>query len=264
MISVAGVFSSEYDARRVAGKLRGAGLRDDRLALLLPAGSGATKAVPVTSAEQPGIGKAVGATVGAAVGAAAGAEVGAILTAVIPGVGPVIAAGLLGAALVGLAAGVGAGATLGSKLDNSLSEGIPEDELYIYEDALRHGRSVVIALADNEQSAEPMRSIMKQMGAETVDAARDKWWVGLRDVEREHYTAAHGRDFKRDEAFYRCGFEAAMHARTRGKEFDQVASEMAEDLEELQQQYPGVEVEEPFRRGYERGRAHFEFLRGKK
>jgi hypothetical protein len=53
MISVAGVFPSQYDARRVAGKLRGSGLRDDRLALLLPAGPRGTKAVPVTSAQQP-------------------------------------------------------------------------------------------------------------------------------------------------------------------------------------------------------------------
>ena len=48
-----------------------------------------------------------------------------------------------------------------------------------------------------------------------------------------------GRQFGDGEKFYLLGFEAALHARNRCKEFDQIASEMASDLEELQQQYPG-------------------------
>jgi hypothetical protein len=39
--------------------------------------------------------------------------------------------------------------------------------------------------------------------------------------------------------------------------------ELAQDIEDLQRQYPGSEVEEPFRRGYERGRAHFETTRAR-
>lgn len=48
-----------------------------------------------------------------------------------------------------------------------------------------------------------------------------------------------GRQFGDGEKFYLLGFEAALHARNRCKEFDQIASEMASDLEQLQQQYPG-------------------------
>jgi len=59
------------------------------------------------------------------------------------------------------------------------------------------------------------------------------------------------------------GLQAALHARTRGKEYDQVLNEMAQDMEDLERQYPGSDVEEPFRRGYERGRAHFEATRGR-
>jgi hypothetical protein len=86
--------------------------------------------------------------------------------------------------------------------------------------------------------------------------------ICLRDAEKEHYDGS-GGTFHRDEIFYRPGFQAALHARTRGKEYDQVLNEMAQDIEDLQRQYPGSEVEEPFRRGYERGRAHFEASRAR-
>lgn len=69
-----------------------------------------------------------------------------------------------------------------------------------------------------------------------------------------------GRQFGDGEKFYLLGFEAALHARNRCKEFDQIASEMASDLEELQQQYPGAAVEEPFARGFERGREYYQRL----
>jgi hypothetical protein len=49
-----------------------------------------------------------------------------------------------------------------------------------------------------------------------------------------------GQRFGDGEKFYLLGFEAALHARNRCKEFDQIASEMTSDLEELQQQYPRV------------------------
>jgi len=94
-------------------------------------------------------------------------------------------------------------------------------------------------------------------GAETVDAARDKWWIGLRSAEREHYSSR-GRNFGTDEKFYRLGFESALHARTRCKEYDQVLGEMSAQIEELERQYPDSEVAEPFTRGYERGRDHYQ------
>ena len=120
----------------------------------------------------------------------------------------------------------------------------------------------MIALTDDEPSAESIRDLLARRGAETVDAARDKWWIGLRDVEKEHYTGP-GRDFQRDEGFFRLGFQAALQARTRGKEYDQVVNEMTEDLEELKRRFPDSEVEEAFRCGYERGRAYYESLRSK-
>jgi hypothetical protein len=92
-----------------------------------------------------------------------------------------------------------------------------------------------------------------------VDAARHQWWIGLRSAEREHY-AASGRNFNDDERFYRLGFEDALHAKSRCKEFDQISAEMESRLEELQSQHPGVDLEEPYTRGYQRGREYYQRL----
>jgi hypothetical protein len=75
----------------------------------------------------------------------------------------------------------------------------------------------------------------------------------------EHYLKS-GQHFGDGEKFYLLGFEAALHARNRCKEFDQIASEMASDLEELQRQYPGTAVEEPFAQGFQRGREYYQRL----
>jgi hypothetical protein len=74
-----------------------------------------------------------------------------------------------------------------------------------------------------------------------------------------HYLKA-GRQSGDDEKFYLLGFEAALRARNRCKEFDQISSEMARDLEELQRQYPSVAVEEPFARGFQQGREYCQRL----
>jgi hypothetical protein len=54
------------------------------------------------------------------------------------------------------------------------------------------------------------------------------------------------------------GFESALHARTRCKEYDQVLGEMTAKLEELEHKYPDAQIEEPFTRGYERGRDYYQ------
>lgn len=75
----------------------------------------------------------------------------------------------------------------------------------------------------------------------------------------EHYRKS-GRQFGDGEKFYVLGFEAALQARNRCKEFDQIASEMTSDLEELQQQYPRAAVEEPFTGGFQQGREYYQRL----
>jgi hypothetical protein len=258
MKAVSGVFKTQSDAARAVEEIRKTGTPADRVTLLTPGSEvqidQEVQSVPVDSTEQPGMGKAIGALLGGGVGITGGA----LLVALIPGIGPISALGLLGAGILG-AAGATLGATAGGKAENAVTEGLPHDEIFVYEDALRHGRSVVIALAEDDDSAQALRDQLKAQNAESIDDAREQWWIGLRNTEESHYSKD-GNDFNSDEKFYRMGFEAALHAKTRCMEFDQVSGEMNAALEDVQKQYPDAKVEEPFTRGYQRGREHYQQL----
>jgi hypothetical protein len=249
METVVGVFRTGADACRATGYLKSAGIPTERIIVLMPGASDdELSAVPTTETEAPGPGTAVGGVVGGALGAASGLSLGAAAaTFLVPGVGSVIAIGLLAAAFLGLGGAVG-GAVLGEALDESLVEGLPKDDLFVYEDALRQGRSVVIAFISEGRQAAVVRKIIGQAGAEGIDSARENWWLGLRDAEEEHYTAS-GRSFTQDESNYRCGFEAALHRQTGNKSY-------AEAANDLKLRYPAVYREESFQRGYERGRTY--------
>jgi hypothetical protein len=258
MKGVTGVFRSATDAERALTQFRELAVPEDRLTLLSPSTSGTghhVEAVPTSSTEQPGMGKAIGALVGGAAGFAGGPI---LIAALVPGVGPITAIGLLGGAVLA-AAGATVGAVAGGKSENFLTEGLPEDEIFVYEDALRKGRSVVIAMAEDESEAARFRELFQTEGAESVDAAREQWWIGLRSAEEEHYSS-HSRNFSDNEKFYRLGFEAALHARSRCKEYDQILAEMDSKIEDIDHEYPGVNAGEPFRKGYERGRDYYQQL----
>ena len=252
MKTVTGIFNSRGDAEQALGRLRSLGIADERLSLLAPGASAESlDEVPTTETEQPGMGTALGGVVGGALGVAGGLHLGAAVASFfVPGVGPILAIGLVGAALFG-AGGAAAGAAAGGAMEDTVAGGLPADELYVYEDALRQGRSVVIAVTEDEQ-AEAARRTLDGAGAESVDAARENWWVGLRDAEEAQY-AGEGRDFHRDEPLFRRGFESALHPSARGKSY-------AEDAERLRSCFGDACEQEPFRHGYERGRSHHQTL----
>jgi hypothetical protein len=244
MESVVGVFALRADGERAVRDLLAAGFSPDRVTLLTPHASDAqVQSVPTTEAEPPGIGRAIGAVAGAAAGAGGGMQAAALLTLAVPGVGPVLALGALGAVLFGIG-----GAAVGAAIDRNLREGLPRDELYVYEDALRRGKTVVIGLAESAEQAERARGLLTSAGAESIDAAREQWWVGLRDAERAEYTQA-GGDFVRDEAIYRRGFETACALGPH-------ASPYTEVIGELRVRCPDVYEHESFRQGFARGRAY--------
>jgi hypothetical protein len=257
MKAVAGVFLTRNAAERAAQALASEGIRGEKIAVLIP---GETReevelSVPVSSTERPGMGKALGGVVGAAAGAATGIEAGALATAVIPGIGPVIALGILGAAVLGTI-----GAFVGGKVDWATTEGLPEDELFVYEDALRRGRSVLLAFVDDENTAAFARRLIEEGGAESIDAARKEWWIGLRDAEEGHYKAL-GRNLRQEGHFYKLGFETALHAGNPSKQWEQALQEKAAEIERLKRRYPNAEAEESFRRGFESAQAHFDSWR---
>lgn len=250
MESIVGIFNSFADAKRASAILRSLGIPDTRMAVIAPQTSaGDVEAnIPTTDAEQPGVGTALGGTVGAALGVAGGLEAGAAAASLlVPGVGPVLALGILGAAILGVAGGA-AGAVAGHALEGGIADGIPRDELFVYEDALRRGRSIVIAFVDDDSLEEKARTELSRAGAESVDAARNEWWIGLRDAEREHYTQQ-GGNFDVDEARYRLGFEAAMRPDCRGKSCDDMRTK-------LHERYGEDAGGQPFREGYRRGQQY--------
>ncbi|MGH7826292.1 MAG: hypothetical protein ACREQ7_14100 [Candidatus Binatia bacterium] len=248
MLTVAGIFTSKEEAELAREQLQSVGFAEKDLILLAPGASQKdVDAVPTEDAEQPGMGKAIGSVVGGAVGLAGGA---AISNLILPGVGPVIAIGL-GAGALGVGGAVAGGAT-GGALENLLTRGLPKDEIFLYEDALRQCRTVLIAAAEDQQQVDRGHHIMEQNGAESLDAAREKWWIGLRDAEETQY-AAPDEISKNNEQIYRCGFEAALEPEFRGVSIDQAANS-------LRERYPNFCDQESFRRGYERGQSYFSNL----
>lgn len=173
---VVGLFSSAGAADRAVRKLANAGLPPGRIRRLTPASSEREihSTIPTAETEQPGMGKAVGAVVGGVVGLTAALLVAAVLN----GMGAlgqatwIIAAlcGTLGAVIGGFAGGV---------LEERLSTGLPKDEIYFYEEALRRGRSVVFVFPSGSKQEETARGVLERAGANSLDAGDESWRVGL-------------------------------------------------------------------------------------
>jgi hypothetical protein len=142
------------------------------------------------------------------------------------------------------------GALLGEKADEKTTEGVPADEIFFYEDALRQNKSVVLILAKDSDEEARAQKLLEEAGAQSIDAARKDWWLGLRDAQAEHYHAL-GRNFEQDQDVYRAGFESALRRDCRGKSTEQLS-------DCLKWWYPDVWDTEAFRHGFERGRAYWE------
>lgn len=247
---VTGVFKSDNNAETAVNQLRSLGIPDKRIGIVRP-GTRPERleaGVPVTDTEEPGMGRAMGAAVGGAMGAAGGATAGlAIASLVVPGIGPLIAFGMVGAGLLGIV-GAATGSAVGDSVEEELGEGIPHEDVYLYEDALRHGHSVVIAYVDEGDQADNAAKTMHDAGAEDLDMLRENWWQELREGERAHYTRD-DRNFDQDETSYRRGYEAALHPKRRGKAYSDVE-------DELRTAYANTVLDRPFQDGYERGSGH--------
>ena len=252
MKTVVGVFRTRGDAQASLAKLDEIGVADSRIRVLTPETTEEELArVPTVEGEQPGMGAALGAAVGGAMGLAGGAGLGtAIAAAFLPGIGPLLALGLAGSTI-----GLVGGAAAGAKIEKDIFQGLPQEDLYVYEDALRQGRTVVIAMVDNEPQAELARHSMEDAAAESIDRARDMWWIGLRDVEKEHYEAG-GGNFSADEADYRTGFECAQDRSVRGSSYEDCC-------DQLRERCPDHYQSPAFRQGFERGSKYCELRKGR-
>jgi hypothetical protein len=213
---IVGIFASRSAADNAARLLRGRGFAEDQISMLLPGEPppAVEAEVPTEEAEQSGVGQAIGGVVGGAAGASAGMLVASLL---VPGVGAVTAIGIAAAALLGAAGAVG-GVKAGGALEKT-RHGIPKDELYLYEDALMHGKSLVFAHPETDPQVSTAHKTLQDAGAESLESARDAWWVGIRDAEKAHYDALEG-DFESSEEVYRQGLLAGLQPDFRGKTFE--------------------------------------------
>jgi hypothetical protein len=174
MQAVVGVFRTQAEAERAAARLQGRHAR--RISLFGPGTTHADLAAFPTSADMPPVGWLIGGTLGLCLGLGFGA------CFFMPGLGfrgvdPFTITGVIGTLFAGYT-GMSLGAMAGRAVDNRFFDGLPVDELYVYEDALRQGRTVLMALTDQDEEAAAERAILAESGAESVDAAHRNWRVG--------------------------------------------------------------------------------------
>lgn len=246
MSHAVGIFADRQKACASLEKLRRAGFADKDLVLLMRQESlDRLETLPTEGAEQPGMGKTIGGIAGGAVGLAGGSILGSLL---LPSVGTILAIGL-GAGVLGLG-GALAGSAAGDLFERMLTHGLPKDEMFLYEDALEQGKCLLVVASPSEAQIERARALMEKEGAESIDAARQQWWIGLRDAEEAKYDSPEG-GFRNVEMVYRRGFEAALEPQWRGKSWREAEAG-------LRARHGSFGAEEAFRRGYERGQAYLD------
>jgi hypothetical protein len=184
MIAIASIFLKLQDVQRAVDTLISMGVQRDQFNLLTPnTHEVELQKVPTSATEAPGAGKAFGGFVGGVLGAAGGMQLGtAAASLIIPGVGPILALGTVAAVFVGAGGAVG-GAAFGEYMEDSLNEVLPNDELILYQDALRQGWSVLIVLAKDIEEGEMVKKALGEAGGESLDAARENWWKALCEAE---------------------------------------------------------------------------------
>jgi len=177
MKTVVGIFSSRAAADLAATNLANAGLAPGNIRQLNPGSSEREihSAIPTAETEQAGTGKAIGSVVGFVVGVTAAFGVPAVLGSAM---GALQQTSLIIASACGVVGAV-IGFLAGGALEARLSTGLPKDEIYFYEEALRRGRSVVFAFASNNRQEKIARRLLDRAGADSLDAGDESWRVGL-------------------------------------------------------------------------------------
>ncbi|MEW6731173.1 MAG: hypothetical protein AB1489_07540 [Acidobacteriota bacterium] len=186
MRSIVGIFRTPDEAQRAAQHLLEQKTPAEQIRILTPeTAKELTALVPTEDAEETGVGKVIGAVVGAAIGLAGATHLGSYIWASyqFPGISILVATGII----LTCALGLWLGGKIFGGIENVTSTGVPHDDLFLYQDAIAQQRSIVIMLANSEERAALVRETLMLMGAESVNAAQDQWWLGLRNIETEHY-----------------------------------------------------------------------------
>jgi len=249
MKAIVGILNTLDHARLVLEKLRAAGITDDFINLLTPGEETELASVATTENEQPGTGLAIGGANGGVVGAADALINGSAAEALVPGVGVVRAVGPAAGAIMNTVGKVGAA---GESLQEFIVPGIPIDQLFLYEDALRRDRTIVIAFVPDPTAEENARDVFRYADAESIDTAREKWWLGVGNDARSVYSED-PEEPEGEKVNYRRGFETALHPAIGRRPY-------AEAVKSLRAMYPKEYADESFRLGYRKGYIHYREL----
>ncbi len=239
MKSIVGIFKSQDAARRAAEQLIKVKMPGEEIKLLTPqdAQIALENALPTDDAETAGVGRALGAVVGGAIGLAAAAQIGVYFLATY--IFSNIAAPMIAFAIVAIGVlGAWAGYRIIARLEDASVTGLPHDYLFLYKDALRQNNSLVMATTRWQDRLDFIRDTLDQMGAFSLDAAREEWWIGLRSAESEHY--------QNNESAYRLGFETAQNPDFHALDYKEVSFLLSE-------RYGNIASDDEFIRGYQRG-----------
>ena len=164
------------------------------------------------------------------------------------GVGRVIASGDRAKALIkaasrkrerGVPSGEGAG------------QGLPLDDFFVLEDALRRREKAVFVSVPERHQWEKIEAALDECGGKDVSRAREEWWSGICGKEEQAVPTGDPHDV--DDYLFRVGFEAALHPSRRKLTFEEARGG-------LSRAHPEAVDVESFRQGYSRGRAHQEAL----
>jgi hypothetical protein len=184
MAVIAGVFTNLDQARSAAAGLRAA-MGAGRIYLLTPGDAEEVHSVPTTEDMAP-----VAKYLAFALGAALGLGFGAVLFLFVLDVPtPLAILGMLilaalGAFLLGSA---------GRGVDESAFQGLPADEVFVYKDALRQGRAIVLIRMNDTSRVETLKGLLEANGAESLDPARKDAWVGVGSAEDLEYDPERSR-----------------------------------------------------------------------
>ena len=173
MHTIVGIFRTRAAADQALNGLLKNGVRQQSIIFLTGDQPQAEIAsVPTTDAEPDGMGKTLGSYVGGIVGAGAGLYLGSALASlVVPGVGSILAIGIGAAAVLGLG-GAAAGGAVGNATEHAMDEGVPKDDVVLYRELLKRGRSLLIVNTDSEELATRARAVMLQNGTEDIETFR--------------------------------------------------------------------------------------------
>jgi len=249
MHTIIGIFPTRHQALEAITRLKQREILDSNISIIYPGSF--TEEVIGETAKYHVRAEHTGTALGSIAGTSIGIATGPLLTTVfVTGIGLISI--LAGAATMGIVGAI-AGAAIGHTVEYAATHSLPKEDVHIYEDILRNGKSIVAVIAQDEQ-VPVIEQLFKSLGASDNKQAQKDWWNIQRSNEKKHYERMNKEEFEPEEPRFRKGFEAALHPDFRGKEYSEIK-------EELKQHHSSDHESASYQQGFQRGQEYYDTLR---